>query len=353
MWVMSRYLVPIACKTLDVLECFRSPQEELTLEQVIGRTRIAHTTAFRILHTLVHRGYLTQSDSRRYRLKPTLRKTKVGFASLSNQTSFAVAITKGLEAACIQAGFDLLVRSNELDPDIAIANAQSFVAEKVDVAIEFQRHERAAHVIADLFASAAIPTIAVIVPHPGAIYFGVNNYQAGITAGHALAQHAIDHWQGKVDALLLLDLPEAGQQLQGRMTGVERGVEQRIKNLSPNKIARLDGNGQRDESARVTLDYLRRHPKLRRVAASAINDESAQGIADAVKLAGIDATCAIIGHGGSTEVMPLIADPTSPLIGTVGFFPEKYGEGLVELVSRLTHGDQVPPYHYMPHKLIR
>lgn len=348
-----KYLIPVASRTLDVLEVFRNPQEELTLEQIVRRTNIPHTTAFRILYTLAHRGYVVQTASgKRYRLNPVRRKTKIGFATLSTKTSFAAAITRSLEVAARRSGLELIVQSNELSPEIAVANAQALVAERVDVAIEFQRHEQVAPVIAEIFANAGIPTIAVIVPHPGAIYFGVNNYQAGLTAGQSLGQHALNRWKGRLDVLLLLDLPEGGPLLQARMTGVARGVEQELKKLPPNRVVRLDGKGSQEESARVTLDYLRVHPAAQRILVSAINDESGRGALDALVQAKLGGTSAIIGHGGSAEVRPLIADPASPYIGTVGFFPEKYGDGLVDLVLRLMRGEQVPPYHYMPHQLI-
>ena len=44
----DKYLMPVACKTLDVLEACHSPRVPLSLEQIIARTRIAHTKAFRI-----------------------------------------------------------------------------------------------------------------------------------------------------------------------------------------------------------------------------------------------------------------------------------------------------------------
>ncbi|MGC1597521.1 MAG: helix-turn-helix domain-containing protein, partial [Candidatus Acidiferrales bacterium] len=57
----DKYLVPIVAKTIDLLDCFRTEGESLSLKAIIERTRLPHTTAYRILHTLVAREYLTQS----------------------------------------------------------------------------------------------------------------------------------------------------------------------------------------------------------------------------------------------------------------------------------------------------
>src|SRR5260221_13766858 len=58
---VDKYLVPIIARTIELLDCFGSTSESLTLEEVVRRTGIPHTTAFRILHTLVLREYLTQT----------------------------------------------------------------------------------------------------------------------------------------------------------------------------------------------------------------------------------------------------------------------------------------------------
>ncbi len=84
---LDKYWVPIVAKTLDVLDCFNSVNEALALEEVVRRTGISHTSAFRILHTLVVRDYLTQSG-RQYRLSRLRKKDQIRLRqSLDTSTS--------------------------------------------------------------------------------------------------------------------------------------------------------------------------------------------------------------------------------------------------------------------------
>lgn len=349
----DKYLIPVACKTLDILEAFHSPQELLTLEQVIARTGIAHTTAFRILHTLVSRNYLlVAGPGKRYRLNQVRRRAKLGFATLTSQTSFANNVTESLKRAARDAGLELVLFNNERSGEVAVKNAQSMVSSGVDVAIEFQRHEQFAPVIADIFTVANIPTVAVLIPQPGAIYFGVNNYRAGLTAGQALADHAIQHWKKRINLLLLLDLPAGGPVLQSRMTGVLRGLEERLGPIPASKIMRVDGKGTQRESAAAVRDALSDIGDANRILVSAVNDESALGALEVIRELGFGDVSAIVGHGGSSEVWPEIADASSPFIGTTYFFPEQYGQGLVNLAMRIMRGESVPPYNYVPHELV-
>jgi len=347
------YLVPIACKTLDILEVFRTPHERLTLQQIIGRTSIAHTTAFRLLKTLVHRGYIQYDGAGKlYSLINVHAKPKIGFATLASDSSFASRITDSLQLAANAAGMEVILHSNERSEKAAVANARAMVAERVDVAIEFQRHNHAAPLIADIFRQAAIPTIAILIPQPGAIYFGVDNYRAGVTAGQALGNYALKYWGGKFDLLLLLDLPLGGAVIQSRMTGVIRGVEQILGPVPKECLSRVNGHGTEVESARVAALTLKRYPKARRILVSAVNDESAAGAMLAAGEAGLRGSTAIIGQGGSREILPLIEQEGSPFLGTVNFYPEMYGRALVELVFSLMRGEQVSPYQYMPHELL-
>jgi ribose transport system substrate-binding protein len=348
----TKYRIPVLAKSLDTLECFRGFREALTLEEVIRRTGVAHTTAFRILCTLVDRGYLIQVPGKKYRLNNFRRRPRLGFATLTQRTTFAIAIAEGLEHAAECSGFEMLTHDNDRDPQRAVANARAIVAEGVDIAIEFQRHYQVAPMIADIFSSAGIPTIAILIPQPGAVYFGVNNYRAGLDAGLKLAEFAVEHWGGHFDLLVLLDIAQGGTVLQSRMTGVLRGIEERLGTVPATHVVRVDGKGTLEDSTRLTSTALRRHPKARKILISAASDESALGARDAICAAGLSKTTAIIGHGGSDEIWADIESPDSPVVGTVKFFPERYGRELIELALRILRGEQVAPALYVAHEVV-
>ncbi len=54
-------------KALDILELLQKENQPMTLEAIHRQTKISKTTVYRILKTLVHRGYLTQSPDGLYR----------------------------------------------------------------------------------------------------------------------------------------------------------------------------------------------------------------------------------------------------------------------------------------------
>ncbi len=348
---VAKYIVPVASKTLDILEAFRSPQEALTLREVIDRTGVAHATAFRILFTLTHRGYLRREGSR-YRLAKFARKAKIGYAALSDDVAISVAIQESLRKAAADAAMDLLLLNNQEKPETVIANAHRFVKDRVNVAIVFQNNSEVSPVIADILASADIPAIAIHIPQPRAVYFGPDNYRAGWTAGVALGEHATTAWARRFDLALLLDIPQGGPTLQSRMTGVLGGLEHALGSVPREKVLRVDGGGGRTQSRDLMMSILRERSKARRLLISATSDESALAAVEAVRACGRAETAAIIGHDGSDEALRALRERRSPLLGTVGFLPHQYGPRLIELCTRIMKREAVPPFVYIAHELI-
>jgi ribose transport system substrate-binding protein len=59
-----------------------------------------------------------------------------------------------------------------------------------------------------------------------------------------------------------------------------------------------------------------------------------------------------VGQNGTIAARAELRQPHSRLIGSVGFFPERYGEGLVSLALDIVQGKEVPPAVFMKHTLI-
>ena len=107
-------------------------------------------------------------------------------------------------------GMELISLDNRYSAKIAQRNADLLVREKVDLAIEFQTDEEVAPIVAAKYQRSRHPMIAIDIPHPGATYYGANNYEAGLIGGRYLGRWVKEHWHSEVDEILLLELKRAG-----------------------------------------------------------------------------------------------------------------------------------------------
>jgi ribose transport system substrate-binding protein len=346
------YLIPILSKALDVIELFEQESASLTLEDVYQRTNISKTSVYRILKTLVHRGYLAQTPSGQYRLVSRPRRLRFGFAVQSAEMPYSEAVAQSVTAAAAASGVELLMLDNRYDPAVAVRNAEDFVAKRVDLVLEFQVEEAAAPRVAHIFKKADIPLVAIDVPHPNATYFGVDNFEVGYEAASVLAQYAQRKWKGKVDRVVGVGFIEAGSFVQNRITGAFDGIRERFKDLGPDRFVRIEGRGMREASKRAMSELLRGCKPGEHTLVAAATDSSALGVLDAVREAGLEAHFAIVGQDCIPEVMEEMKRGTSAIVGSISHEPETYGPRLIQLGIAILRGYTVPPYNYVHHKAV-
>lgn len=346
------YLIPVLSKALDILELLQADNQTTTLEALHKRTRIPKTTIYRVLKTFTHRGYVMALPDGSYRHISKPKKLRFGFGSQSNDEPFSVAVTKSLQEAAAAAGVELIVLDNHYDGATAVRNAEEFVRQRVELVIEFQVEQEVAPIIGDCIASANIPMIAIDIPHPHGIFFGVDNYRVGFEAGVLLASHAADQWKNKVDWIIGLDLPEAGSLVQSRIIGAFEGVRKTFSDVPEECFVRLDGRGKRERSRKVIGDFLQRHPRDRHILIAATTDSSALGALDAARDLKREGHVAIVGQDCIEDVTREMLAPKSPIIGSVSHEAHLYGTSLIRLGLSVLRGETVPPYNYVSHRMV-
>jgi ribose transport system substrate-binding protein len=352
--VHESYLVKSLVHGSQILWAFHQPGETLRLRDVMDRTGFAKGMCFRLLYTLRHCGFIEKTDNNRYRLITEIRrrrKYRIGYAGQGQNSSFAHEVHSGLVRAAERAQVELVVVDNRYQPKVALKNAQRLIREVVDLVVEFQTDEAAAPAIAAAYHQAGIPMIAIDIPHPGATYFGANNYEAGLMAGRHLARWAKQHWGGQADELLLVELARAGSLPAARMRGVVAGVREVLHDAAGWPVVSVDGDGQ----FKTAMDRVRKHlreTRATRILVAAANDPSALGAARAFQEAGRADTCAIVGQNAEPDARAELRTAGSPLIASVGYFPERYGDGVIRLAVELLGRRPVPPAMFVKHQIV-
>jgi ribose transport system substrate-binding protein len=350
----ARYLVKSVVHASQILEAFQSQGEALRLRDLVERTAFGKGMCFRLLHTLHHCGFVEKVDEARYRLAADVRRRKqycIGYAAQGQDSSFPREVHSSLARAAEQQAIELTVVDNRYQAKVALRNAEHLIREKVDLVIEFQTDEAVAPAIAARYLEADIPLIAIDIPHPGATYFGANNYQAGLLAGRCLGRWAKTRWAGQVDEIVLLELARAGSLVRARTSGVLAGIKEVLRDAETRPVVLLDGDGQ----FKPSLEKVRRHlraSRARHVLVGAANDPSALGAARAFQEAGRTQTTAIVGQNAEPDARVELREPRTPLVASVGYFPERYGEGLIRLALDILARRPVPPAVFIRHQII-
>jgi len=350
----SRYMVKSLVHASRILEAFQSAGDVLRLRDVVVRTGFNKGMCFRLLYTLHQCGFLDKVGENHYRLASEVRRRRlyrVGYAAQGQDTSFDREVRLSLARAAEREHVELITVDNRYQPKIALRTADYLIRERVDLVIEFQTDEMIAPAIASKYMEARIPFIAIDIPHPGATYFGANNYQAGLMAGHFLGRWAKRHWSAEPEEILLVELHRAGSLPKARIRGILTGIGEVMRIPEHCRTAAIDGDGQ----FQTTLERVRKHlreSKAKRILVGAANDSSALGALRAFQEAGRSNECVIVGQNAEPEARAELRLQHTRLIASVAYFPEKYGDGLLRLALDILGKKAVPPAVFTSHQII-
>jgi ribose transport system substrate-binding protein len=348
------YLVNSIVHASQVLNVFRASGEALPLREIARRSSLSKSTAFRLLYTLEKCGLIEKAGENLYRsaLRPLRQRLyRFGYAAQGDDYGFSKEVSASLHSAAAAEGIELIAVDNQYNPKVAQRNADFLVREKVDLVIEFQTDEEVAPVVAEKYRAAGIPLVAIEVPHPGATYYGANNYEAGLIAGRCLGRWVKRRWQEQADEIVLLELARAGALPRMRLTGLLVGIREILPGLAGCPVTNLNGDGRFRESFEAARKYLR-SAHSRRVLVGAINDTSALGALRAFQEAGRSDSCAIVGHNASPEGRRELRQPRTRFIGSVAYFAERYGAELIRVSLDILNRRPVPPAVFVRHQLV-
>ena len=282
-----------------------------------------------------------------------IRHFRIGFANLGESMPFAIDVRRGIERAAQAAGnIDLVLADNRLDSEAALAVAERFASQNLDLVIEYQIDEQIGNQIMDKFRQAGIPVIAVDIPIVGATFFGVNNYRAGHMAGLALGDWVVENWGGSLDRLVILEETRAGSLVAARIQGQLDKLQSVIGSVPSDKRLTLNSGNTCEVSENEMTMALKQMPEAHRIAVICFNDDAAYGALLAVQKLGREKDVVIVGQGADRRVREEMRKPGCPIIGSTAYEPELYGEKLISLAQKILHGEPVPPAVYIDHVFI-
>ena len=324
----------------------------MTPTELYQQTRLPPTTIYRILKTLVHRGYLLQLPNGSYRYLPMQRKLRFGFLTQSSKSAPSNEISESLSDAASGAGVEPLIFESKCAAAGAIRNVAELLRRNVDLIIEFHLAEDTAAIIGQMVAAARVPLIAIDIPYAHATYLGLDNFRLGSETGESLADYARREWNGSVDCVVGLDLTQGGPLVLSRITGAFEGVRRLLPDIPANAFTRIDGRSRRNRCQHLTAELLAQWPGDKRILIAAANHASALGAVAAVRGAKRENSVAVAAQDCDAETLTEMIRADSPLIVAVSHERASYGAALIEVGIALLHYQSVPPYNYIKHKIV-
>jgi ribose transport system substrate-binding protein len=297
-----------------------------------------------------------RAETRRYRIALAVFDETPG-TTLDGLGFTGAQLRRGFELAARTLPVDMLYYDNAGDPARAISNAETAIAAKVDLLIEYGTDGEANAEIARKLSAAGIPAFALVYPLPGAPLYGPDDRVAGRIAGQALGKFAIENWSGdRVLGLIIGDVAGPNPAIGERIQGITDGVHEALPTL---QLASLDTAGQSMRADALLTRFLQQQ-RAQRILIATLDDLAAVYAKNAIEMNRRQSDCIIVSqgldpniHGGASEKKEI--DPnnrSSVVLGSVAYYMDRYGYDVLPLAVRLLSGNSLPPRTTTQHLLV-
>ena len=283
------------------------------------------------------------------------------FTPESEEFDFDLKVNPSMRNAAEAAGVELLVFNNAYPSTTQpLENADACVTREPDLVVSFNVFAELTEAIMSKYNAENIPVIAVDVTHPGSVFWGADNCVTGRLAAQFAADWAVEHMWPEEEMVVLTGLdPAVGGAPACRNTAFTDFFKENMPGIPDENYFDVDMRtaelGPNAGALAATTDWLTANPNAKYIVATSINDDRAFGIASAMAQADrgdptVDGV--VIGKNADLIALEAIRDGNSPLVGTVSFFPERYGDFIVPLALDILAGNAVPSIVRVPHEVI-
>jgi ribose transport system substrate-binding protein len=348
------YLLETVARACEVLKCFRDNQTELKLKEIVQKTGLNATIAFRLVHTLSAEGILERGSNLAYSSRFSLKgnpQFRIGYAAQADEDSFSATVSAGIRLAAARQNIELIALNNSYSASLAMKNAKKLAESGVGLVLDFQSHSKIAPAVSAVFREIGVPLIAIEIPHPDAVFYGADNYRIGLLAGNVLAKWVKEQWKSKVQRVLLLKAEAAGPLPQLRLSGAQVGIREVLPHVEESAFTLLESNWDFLRAFESVRRYLRRVPRQATLI-TGINDMTVLGALRAFEEAGRSQDCAAVCLGAIPDARAELRRRGTRLIAAIAFFPERYGDDIIRLALDILHKRNVPSAVYAPYQLV-
>jgi len=284
-------------------------------------------------------------------------KIVIGYLSGGEASPFVNQVTKSLQAEAQKLNVKLVVCDSNFLSDEALKCAKTLAAAKPKAVINWQFDPTVSAKVCEGYGN--LPTVTLDTPNEpcAKVFVGADNYAAGLMAGKALGNWTKANLKCKYDAFLAVEVPTLVEVNKKRAGGTREGFEKVCGKVPASKYKMIDktqgGSDALENIRRQTTDILTANPKAKSILASApFSDADAIALTKAVDTAGRKKDMkALIAHGAESVGHSYIRKD-SRWLGSIAYFPERYGSIALPAAIKLAKGEAVAKELLMTHQVV-
>lgn len=281
---------------------------------------------------------------------------RIGYISGGDADAFVFQVTTNIEEVAAAEGAELFSCDANFTAEEALECARNLSAQDLDVVINWQFIAAASEAVCEAYGN--LPTVTMDVPEEpcGVVFVGADNFNAGIIAGTGIGEFAQSEFGCEYDLYVSIELPGQPDINDQRAGGTTEGFERVCGEIDSDKFVQIDkaqGGADAPENIRRTFtDVLTANPGAEVILIAApfgdIDGVTALAAADTADRGD---NVWVVAHGADASGQDSIRND-SRWLGSVAYFPERYGTLAVPAAIALAKGETVAENILVTHELI-
>jgi ribose transport system substrate-binding protein len=288
--------------------------------------------------------------------KPLAGKT-IGFAQLLRAgCDFCAEVEKNINTVFTDAGATVFTLDNEFNVDKTLANVDTMVSRQVDALLCFCPPGSVEASLAKA-RTAGIPYIGIdgVPKDTGTdwVYFGANGEDSGQKSGLWVVDFANASWGGEIDDIATTWIPEWEPDSMGRVTGFEQVLNAFDDKFTMDSITKIDAKLEYEKVLLAFQAFLNAHPDDDHlVLYGPTSDVHGLAAAAAARDLNREEDIVALSHGADAQVRGELSDCDSPLKASLAYFPDRYGEFLLPVVTAVLTGAPHQQLNFTDHQVV-
>lgn len=271
---------------------------------------------------------------------------RIGFLVNKDRNYFVQAVHNSLlDAIRACNSISLVIRECNGDYTSTVDNFNILLDERVDLIIDYSLCMESLMYIGEKCLERNIRLISVDYMAPGAIYFGANNATAGRIAGEHAAAYIKEHWDGKLEQLLVLGKYGHEPITKLRISSALEFIGSQIE-MNHNALHMIEWGHPTNNPTQELVKLLKDIPKEDHMLIMAFNLRHLLASYDLILQYREGKNTIIVGQNHTRQIEELMKLRDSPIIGCVHYNPEGYGERIMDLALRMLNNADVNPLNY-------
>lgn len=256
-----------------------------------------------------------------------------------------------LDSVAEHNNLSLEIRETERGFYSTVRNADVLLSEKPDLVINFSLCAESLSYIGNKCRTRGIKLMTIDLQDRESVYFGADNALAGALAANHTIQYIQQHWQGRLDHIVVFARHGIDPITNLRVMSVVERIQEEICCSSPGPEI-IEWDTPNETPKEELLKFLLGIPKSNKVLFITFNLPHILRSYELITEHHDVRNTLIVGQNFNEQVQELMRRPDSPILGCVHYSPEKYGARVLDIALRMLNDEQVDAVNYTTHTWI-